>query len=67
MENRSCRKLIPDLMKHEKYVINYRNLKYLISLGVKVTKLHRVIQFEQPAWLKPKKKRTQNTGQEQKQ
>jgi hypothetical protein len=31
-------KLIPHLFKHEKYVIHYRNLKYVLQLGVKVSK-----------------------------
>ena len=52
-ENEHLSKLLPHLMEDEKYVVHYRNLKYLISLGVKVTKLHRVIEFEQKAWLKP--------------
>ena len=40
-------------MEHKKCVIHYRNLKYLVSLGIEITELHRVIEFEQKAWLKP--------------
>ena len=47
MKPSKCSKLIPHLMKHEKYVIHYRNLKYITKLGVKITELHRVIQIEQ--------------------
>ena len=53
MKHSKCQKLIPHLMKHEKYVIHYRNLKYIQKLGVKITEVHRVIEFEQKAWLKP--------------
>ena len=53
MKPSNCSKLIPHLMKHEKYVIHYRNLKYINKLGVKITEIHRVIEFEQKAWLKP--------------
>ena len=45
-------KLVPHLNKHEKYVIHYRNLKFISELGVKITKLHRVISFHQRDWLK---------------
>jgi hypothetical protein len=40
-------KLIPHLFKHERYVIHYRNLKYIHQLGVKITALHRTISFKQ--------------------
>ena len=53
MKPSKCPKLILHLMEHKKYVIHYRNLKYLVSLGIEVTELHRVIEFEQKAWLKP--------------
>ncbi|MFM7850399.1 MAG: hypothetical protein ACKO96_00425, partial [Flammeovirgaceae bacterium] len=47
-------KLVPHLNKHEKYSIHYRNLTFFFNeLGVKITKLHRVISFRQENWLKP--------------
>ena len=48
-----CRKLVPNLCDKEKYIVHYRLLKFYVELGLCVTKLHRVIKFEQRAWMKP--------------
>jgi hypothetical protein len=48
-----CKKSIPNLRNKTKYVMRYRNLKLYTSLGLKVTQVHRVLAFEQEAWMKP--------------
>ena len=45
-------KLICSIENKEKYVIHIRSLKHALNHGLKLKKVHRVIQFKQKAWLK---------------
>ena len=45
-------KLIPNLGDKKKYMLHYENLKQYLSLGLKLTYIHRGIKFEESQWLK---------------
>ena len=48
-----CKKLVCDLRNKKKYVVHIKSLKQALNHGLKLKKVHRVIEFNQKAWLKP--------------
>ena len=45
-------KLIPHLGNKTNYVVQYRNLQLYLFLGMKLTKIQRVLEFKQSGWMK---------------
>ena len=47
------KKLLCTLNNKKKYVIHHETLKLYESLGIEIEKIHRIIGFEESAWMKP--------------
>ena len=53
MKTDKCKKLVCNLRNKKKYVVHIRSLKQALNHGLKLKKVHRIIEFNQEAWLKP--------------
>ena len=53
MEINKCEKLVCNLFNKKKYVTHINLLKQALNHGLKLKKIHRVIEFNQKEWLKP--------------
>ena len=49
----NCAKLVCKVQDKENYVVHIRALKQALNHGLKLKKVHEVIEFRQEAWLKP--------------
>ena len=52
MEIDKCKELVCNLRNKKKYVVPIRSLKQALNHGLKLKKVHRIIEFNQEAWLK---------------
>ena len=50
--NEKDKKLILDLLPKKNYKVYYKNLEYYLKLGLKVTKVHRIVTFDEKPFLK---------------
>ena len=53
MEVNKCKKLVCNLSNKKKYVAHINSLKQALNDGLKLKKIHRIIEFNQKEWLKP--------------
>jgi len=47
------KKLLLTLHDKKNYVVHYRNLQFYLKQGMKLKRVHRVLEFEQERWMKP--------------
>ena len=46
-------KLVPNLMDKNKYVVHYKNFMLYLSLGMKLKRIHHVLEFDEKPWMEP--------------
>ena len=47
------KKLLLTLEEKKNYVVHYRNLQFYLKMGMKLKRVHRVLEFEQECWMEP--------------
>ena len=53
MKIRKCNKHVCNFYDKKEYVVHIRTLRQALNHGLILKKVHRLIQFNQEAWLKP--------------
>ena len=53
MEINKYTKLICNVLNKKEYIVHIRALQQALNHGLKLTKIHRITQFNQDDWLKP--------------
>ena len=53
MKTDKWKKLVCNLRNKKKYVVHIRSLKQALNQGLKLKKVHRIIEFNQEEWLEP--------------
>ena len=48
-----CKKLMCNLRSKTKYIVHIKSLEQALNQGLKIKKVHTIIEFNQKAWLKP--------------
>ena len=48
-----CKKLVCNFKNKKKYVVHIKSLKQASNYGLKLKKIHKIIEFNQKAWLEP--------------
>ena len=48
-----CNKLLLTLQDKNNYVVHYRNLQFYLKQGMKLKRVHKVLEFEQECWMEP--------------
>ena len=48
--NDNVKKLVPNFLDKEKYVLHYENLQLHLRLRLKLKKIHHVLEFNQSWW-----------------
>ena len=49
----NVKKLLPNFFDKEKYGLHYENLQLYLRPGLKLKKIHRILEFNKSQWLKP--------------
>ena len=60
------KKLIPNLGNKSKYIVYYQNLYLYLALGMKLTKVHKVLKFKQSDCIKTYNKKTKQKNKKTK-
>ena len=53
LEPPNTEKLVLTLEDKEKYVVHYKNLQFYLRQGMRLKKVHRVLEFDQERWMEP--------------
>ena len=53
MASTEVEKQVPNLRNKNRYVLHYRNLQLYTSLGMRLTKVHCALRFNQSPWMEP--------------